>query len=252
MKKMHKPLVIANWKMNPQSLTEAKKIFLGIKNASKKYPDVSVVVAPPAIYLHELVKTAGSIVNVAAQNMHNASLGAFTGEISPTMLMDAGVKSVIIGHSERRAMGETDEVVTKKVLAALKARLMPIVCVGERERDGQGNFFTSIEKQIETVFKAIPKTRFKDVVVAYEPIWAIGTGATASVEDVKEMQLFILKVLTKNFGRNSASQVRIIYGGSVKSDNAAQLYDTGGVTGFLVGGASLQPDDFAKIIASTI
>jgi len=140
--------------------------------------------------------------------------------------------------------------VAKKVLAILKVRLTPVVCVGERERDEQGDFFSFIENQIELAFKDLPKTRFKDMIIAYEPIWAIGTGINATVEDVKEMQLFILKILTKHFGRSVASQVRIIYGGSVKADNAIKLYQSGGIDGFLVGGASLNPAEFSAIIAS--
>jgi len=237
--------------MNPQTLAEAKQIFVGIKNAAKKHSSVSVVVAPPAIYLSELMKSAGGAVSLAAQNTHFEPLGSFTGEISPTMISDIGAKYIIVGHSERRIIGESNNEVAKKIMATLKARLIPIICIGERERDSQGNFFTFIETQIETAFKELPKSRFKDAVIAYEPIWAIGTGATATVEDVKEMQLFILKILTKHFGRTAAEQVTIIYGGSVKPDNVARLYEAGGVSGFLVGGASLKVTDFATIIAAT-
>jgi len=243
--------MVANWKMNPQTLAEAKQIFVGIKNAAKKHSSVSVVVAPPAIYLSELMKSAGGAVSLAAQNTHFEPLGSFTGEISPTMISDIGAKYIIVGHSERRIIGESNNEVAKKIMATLKARLIPIICIGERERDSQGNFFTFIETQIETAFKELPKSRFKDAVIAYEPIWAIGTGATATVEDVKEMQLFILKILTKHFGRTAAEQVTIIYGGSVKPDNVARLYEAGGVSGFLVGGASLKVTDFATIIAAT-
>ncbi|PJC55938.1 triose-phosphate isomerase [Candidatus Kaiserbacteria bacterium CG_4_9_14_0_2_um_filter_41_32] len=251
MKKMHQPLVIANWKMNPQTLTEAKQIFVGIKNVAKKHPSVSVVVAPPAIYLMELMKFAGSAVSLAAQNTHYELLGSFTGEISPTMISALGAKYIIVGHSERRMIGESNGDVAKKIMATLKARLTPIVCIGESARDSQGNFFTFIETQIETAFEIVPRTRFKDIVIAYEPIWAIGTGATATIEDVKEMQLFILKILTKHFGRTAAEQVTIIYGGSVKPDNAVKLYEAGGMSGFLVGGASLKVTDFATIIVAT-
>ncbi len=250
MKKNRPTVVIANWKMNPQSLVEAKKILGEIKNTAKKYPSVLVMVAPPAIFLTELNKVAGGAIALGVQNIHFEPSGAFTGEISPTMVANSGAKFIIVGHSERRAKGESNEEVAKKVLAILKVRLTPVVCVGERERDEQGNFFSFIETQIELAFKNLPKTRFKDIIIAYEPIWAIGTGINATVEDVKEMQLFILKILTKHFGRAVASQVRIIYGGSVKADNAIKLYQSGGIDGFLVGGASLNPAEFSAIIAS--
>lgn len=246
------PLVIANWKMNPPSVVEAKAIFTAIKVAAKKYPAIQVVVAPPALYSIELQKMRGtSHVALAAQTMHEAPLGAQTGEVSAPMLTAAGVSHVILGHSERRALGETDSMVAKKIIAALKAKLTPIVCVGERERDTSGNFFSAIEEQIKSALAQVPTARFKDVVIAYEPIWAIGTGKTASVEDVCEMQLFIHKILTKHFDRTAANRIRIVYGGSVNAENAAALYSGAAIAGFLVGGASLHPTDFTKIIQAT-
>ncbi|MBP9717492.1 MAG: triose-phosphate isomerase, partial [Candidatus Pacebacteria bacterium] len=185
-----------------------------------------------------------------AQTMHDQTLGAFTGEVSPAMLAGLGVRGVIIGHSERRAMGESDEMVAKKVLSALKYKLTPIVCVGEITRDANGNFFTHIESQIVSALKDIPKAKFKEVVIAYEPIWAIGTGDNATPEDVVEMQLFIAKVLAKHFTRSVVPQVRIIYGGSVNEKNVAQLWETGHVQGFLVGGASLHAEAFKTIVAT--
>jgi triosephosphate isomerase len=166
------------------------------------------------------------------------------------MLAAFGVATVIVGHSERRALGETDAQVGEKVAALIKAKLTPVVCIGERERDAQGNFFMLIEAQIKAALTGVPKARFKDVVIAYEPIWAIGTGKTATAEDVNEMRLFIQKILTKHFDRASAGKIRIIYGGSVSAANAADLFVGGGVDGFLVGGASLRPQEFAQIISS--
>ena len=250
MKKNRPAVVIANWKMNPQSIAEAKKILGEIKNTAQKHPSVLVMVAPPAIFLTELNRMAGEAVALGVQNIHFEPLGAFTGEISPTMAVNSGAKFILVGHSERRAKGESNEEVAKKVLASLKVKLTPVVCVGERERDERGDFFLFIETQIELAFKDLPKTRLKDIIIAYEPIWAIGIGINATVEDIKEMQLFILKILTKHFGRSVASQVRIIYGGSVKADNATKLYQSGGIDGFLVGGASLNPAEFSAIIAS--
>lgn len=193
-----------------------------------------------------------SAVSLGAQTMHQAAHGAQTGESGTGMLVSAGVSFVILGHSERRVLGETDVLVGIKTLAALKSKLTPVICIGERERDSQGNFYTYIEAQIKSALSEVPKTRFKDVVIAYEPIWAIGTGLTANVDDVYEMKLFIHKVLSKQFDRAAANQVRIIYGGSVSADNATQLYVGAAVNGFLVGGASLKPAEFTKIIAAVV
>lgn len=251
--KQNQPLIIGNWKMNPTSVIEAKAIALSVKNSSKKFLEAIIVVAPPALFTLEVKKVLGTAkINVGAQTMHEASVGAQTGEQSAGMLTAAGVSYIILGHSERRAQGESDDQVQRKAGAALKAKLTPIVCIGEKERDSQGNFLITIETQIVAIFKNIVAARFKDVVIAYEPIWAIGTGKTASVEDVLEMQLFIKKTLTKHFGKAAAVKVRVIYGGSVNAENAGPLYKVTGVSGFLVGGASLKPVEFTKIIAATL
>ncbi len=244
-----RPLVIANWKMNPVTVQEAKTILSGIKTVSKKFTETNIVIAPPTLYITELQKlTAKTNLFIATQNTHFDVKGAYTGEHSIPQLVDAGVSYVIIGHSERRLMGESDELIGRKVIATLKGKLTAVVCVGEKNRDTQGNFYSLIEQQIKTAVGEVQKSRLKDVVIAYEPIWAIGTGATATVADVMEMQLFIKKILTKLFDRTAARNVRIIYGGSVNADNAKELFAGGGINGFLVGGASLKPADFGKII----
>lgn len=249
MTKHHTPLVIGNWKMNPISLAETKQIITSLKTLLKKNQDVSVVVAPPVVYLREVKKILGkSALALGAQNVHASPMGAQTGEHSIPMLTEVGVGTVIVGHSERRALGETDAQIGEKVAALIKAKLTPVVCIGERERDAQGNFFLTIEAQIKAALANVAKARFKDVVIAYEPIWAIGTGATATAEDVNEMRLFIQKILTKQFDRASAAKIRIIYGGSVSATNAAELFSAGRINGFLVGGASVRPEEFAQII----
>jgi len=246
------PLIIGNWKMNPTSSAEARQLFAGVKKAAKRYHHATVVVAPPTIFISELARlSTNSLLNLGVQNVHPAPAGAQTGEISLSMVIPFNVKYCIIGHSERRALGETDEMVARKVESVLKQRLTPVVCIGERERDNQGNFFLQIEAQLKTLLEAVPKNRYKDLVIAYEPIWAIGTGQTATVDDVVEMQLFIQKVITKYVSRNAASLVRFMYGGSVHGGNAAVLYESGAVGGFLVGGASLNIEEFTKIIAAT-
>lgn len=235
--------------MNPVTLQEAKTIFTGIKNNSKKFLETTVVIAPPTLYITELKKlTTKTSLALGAQNTHFDVKGAYTGEHSIPQLVEAGVSYIIIGHSERRQQGETDELISRKVMATLKGKCTAVVCVGEKTRDTQGNFYSLIEQQIKAAVGEVQKSRLKDVVIAYEPIWAIGTGATATVADVMEMQLFIKKILTKLFDRTGARNVRVIYGGSVNADNAKELFVSGGINGFLVGGASLKPVDFGKII----
>lgn len=236
--------------MNPANISAVTELTKSVGKMLKKYPEVSIAIAPPFPFIVTCNKVAPG-VSLVAQNMHDQALGAFTGEVSPSMLSGLGVSGVIIGHSERRAMGESDETVAKKVLSALKYKLTPIICVGEITRDGNGNFFTHIENQIVSALSGIPKAKFKEVVIAYEPIWAIGTGVNATSEDVIEMQLFIAKVLAKHFTRAVVPQVRIIYGGSVNEKNVAELWGTGHVNGFLVGGASLHTEAF-KTIVSTV
>jgi len=247
--KTHTPLIIGNWKMNPTTSDACQALARAIAKSTKKFPTVSVAIAPPFPFISLCSKIAPT-VGLVAQNMHDQALGAFTGEVSPLMLKGLGVQAVIIGHSERRALGESNEVVAKKIQAALKYKLTPIVCVGEVTRDVNGNFFTHIETQLVSALTSVPKAKFKEVVIAYEPIWAIGTGNTATTDDVIEMQLFITKIITKYFGRGVVPLVRIIYGGSVNEKNVAELWGTGRVNGFLVGGASLQAEAFTTIITT--
>lgn len=241
------PVVIGNWKMNPTSLSVVTNLVKEIGKISKKYPTVTTAVAPPFPFLAVCNKVAPALTLVA-QTMHDQPLGAFTGEVSPTMLTGFGVKGVIIGHSERRTLGESNETIAKKVQSAIKYKLTPVICIGEKTRDDNGNFFSFIEVQLVTALMAVPKNKFKAIIIAYEPIWAIGTGVNASAEDVVEMQLFIVKVLTKHFGRSVVPQVRIIYGGSVNDKNVSSLWTTGHLNGFLVGGASLRAESFKTII----
>lgn len=250
--KSNQPIVIGNWKMNPATAAEAKQIFMGIKKAAKRNSHATVVIAPPVIFIPEVARLSlGGQISLGIQNIYPLSVGAQTGETSLAMAMPYGVKYCIVGHSERRAMGETNEQVAEKIAVILKQRLTPVVCIGERERDQEGNFFLQIEAQIKSILAVVPKARYKDIVLAYEPIWAIGTGKNATVDDVIEMQLFVQKIITKHFSRSAASQVRFLYGGSVKGGNAGILYQSGVIDGFLVGGASLKVDEFAKVIVAT-
>jgi len=245
-------VVIGNWKENPSTLTDTHALVTGIAKKLKAREGLTVAIAPPYVYLTEAAKKIGKKpIFLAAQNVSTEPMGAFTGEVSAMQLRNLGTEFVIIGHSERRAMGETDEVVQKKVLLALKNKLTPVVCIGEKERDTHGNFFTAVERQVKALASVLSPADIKKIVIAYEPIWAIGTGKTATAADVKEMQLFLLTVLTKLYDKPTAQKVRLLYGGSVKPDNAKELHAEGGMDGFLVGGASLKADDFIHIINAT-
>lgn len=244
------PLVVGNWKLNPQTLTEATILASAVAKSQKKNEVPYVAVAPGYVHLTEVAKKiTRSTVQLATQDVSTEPMGAFTGEISALQLRSLEVEFAIIGHSERRAMGETDEVVQKKTLQALKNKITPIVCIGERERDQNGQFFSFVEQQLRALCAGMSATDVKKIVIAYEPIWAIGTGKTATAGDVKEMQLFIVSVLTKLYDRKVADAVRLLYGGSVKPANALELQKEGGMNGFLVGGASLSGKDFSDIIS---
>lgn len=243
------PLIVGNWKLNPVTMTEAVTLASAIARKQKIASETKIAIAPPFIYLSDIgKKIKKSAVSLVAQDVYFKDIGAHTGEISALQLKDLGVEYVIIGHSERRAMGESDVDVQQKVQIVLKHKLVPIVCIGERERDEQGNFFSFVEAQLRSLAEVLPATLIKKVVIAYEPIWAIGTGKTATADNVKEMQLFIETVLTKIYDRPTARAVTLLYGGSVKPQNAFLLYTEGGMNGFLVGGASLNSEDFVNII----
>lgn len=249
MKLKHTPLIVGNWKMNPQSIAVAKTLFYDVQKSVARVRGVDVGIAPPSIYLAELRPFAkGKRLRLAAQDMFWEQKGAYTGETSPAMLKSVGVKYVIVGHSERRASGETDEEVNKKVIAALKAGLDIIVCVGEKKRDTNGNYLEHVEKQVRAALAGVAKSKLAHVVIAYEPIWAIGTGKNATPHDAHEMKLFIQRVLTNMYGRPVLSKMRILYGGSVNEKNAESLLVEGMVDGFLIGGASLRAAEFATII----
>lgn len=251
MKKAIRPLVMGNWKMNPLTTAEAKQILSTITKGTKRADLVDVVIAPPDIYLETASKLVKATVFLGAQTVSQfRDVGAHTSETSLAMLQQFGVSHIILGHSERRALGTTDEEVVQKMQAVLAGRGVAVVCVGERERDEVGEYFSFVEAQLKAVLTTVPQTKLKNLVIAYEPIWAIGTGNTATAADVYEMKLFIQKVIADTIGRAAAKKIRIIYGGSVKAKNADELLAVGEVDGFLVGGASLQPEEFISIVNS--
>lgn len=214
-------------------------------------PNVEVLIAPTSVHLAQAVQaTAGSRVAVAAQNMHQAQSGAFTGEISASMLIGVGVEHVILGHSERRAyFGENDALLAEKVQAALDSDLQVIFCFGEELSDRQKNtHFDVVESQLRNALFDLPSSVWSSIVLAYEPVWAIGTGETASPEQAQEMHAFIRQLLDKQYGAECAQSVSILYGGSVKPANAAEIFAKPDVDGGLIGGASLNALDFAAIV----
>jgi triosephosphate isomerase len=246
---MRTPFVAGNWKMN---MTQASGVEL-VKALAAKKPEgnVEVAVCPPFVYLAAINQAvAGTHVKLGAQNVYFEAKGAFTGEISCDMLKDVGCEYVILGHSERRhILGETDKLINAKIKAVIAAGLKPILCVGEllEERDANRTEKV-IETQLVGGLEGLTSDLLKDMVIAYEPVWAIGTGRTATPEQAQEVHQFIRGWLTAKFGDAFAQSVRIQYGGSVKPENAKEIMSKPDVDGALVGGASLKAADFLGII----
>ncbi|MFZ4765599.1 MAG: triose-phosphate isomerase [Roseimicrobium sp.] len=248
-----KPIVAANWKMNNPP-AETEKFLRSFLRIMPEKPSVQVVIVPPFISLpkaQELIQGGRTeLVELGAQNMSQHPSGAYTGETSAIMLKECGVRHVILGHSERRSLyGETNAVVNAKVLAALEARLHPILCVGEtlEERDG-GKIEEVLGTQTRESLANVGSRRMQDIVIAYEPVWAIGTGRTASPQQAQEAHAFIRKVLAEIFDEDTANKIRIQYGGSVKPNNMAEIIAQPDVDGALVGGASLESGSFYEIV----
>ena len=248
---MRKYVIAGNWKMN-KTAAEAKALCEELKASCAQFGDkVEIAVCPTFTSLTTAVEVLkGSNVKVGAQNIHWADNGAFTGEISGAMLQEIGVEYVIIGHSERRQyFGETDETVNLRTKAALAAGLKPIVCVGELLWEREANITEEVlAKQIKLDFAGISADDLKKTIIAYEPVWAIGTGKTATADQAEEACLFIRNVLASLYGTETAEAVTIQYGGSMNAGNAAELLSKTNVDGGLIGGASLKAADFATII----
>jgi triosephosphate isomerase len=246
---MRKPIIAGNWKMN-KTPAEARELINELKPLVQDV-DVDVVVCPPFVCLAAAAEALkGSNIALGAQNMHFEEKGAFTGEIAPNMLKELGVEYVIIGHSERRQyFTETDEGVNKKVTAALAHGLIPIMCVGETlEEREQGITERVVEKQTREGLKGLEGQDAQKVVIAYEPVWAIGTGKTATSDQANEVIAFIRGIVLDMFGKDVAENIRIQYGGSMNPKNASELMAMPDIDGGLIGGASLKAEDFAKVV----
>lgn len=251
---MRKPFVAGNWKMNmdgESSIALVKGIAAELDGDIRERVDVAV--CPPFVYLAEVVSAARSTgIAVGAQDLYFEKNGAFTGEISTAMLKDVGCNYVLCGHSERRhVIGETDELINKKVTAAISGGLLPILCVGEllEQRDA-GKTEEVVEKQIRAGLAGLNEARAMAVTIAYEPVWAIGTGRNATPQQAQEVHAMIRGLLAEMYGQKLAEQTRIQYGGSAKPDNAGELLRQPDIDGLLVGGASLKADSFAAIFRS--
>ncbi len=246
---MRKKIVAGNWKMN-KNLAGTKALLSELKTELGQSSNTEIIVAPTFTNLYGAVETlTSSGITVAAQNMHQATNGAYTGEISADMLKDIGVETVILGHSERRAyFGETDALLADKVNTALENSMNIIFCFGEELEDRKSNdHFSVVENQLKKGLFHIKEANWKNVVLAYEPVWAIGTGETASPEQAQEMHAFIRATIAKAFNQDIADAVSILYGGSVKPANAEEIFAKPDVDGGLIGGASLDAKSFAAI-----
>jgi triosephosphate isomerase len=246
---MRTPLIAGNWKMH-KTVDEAEEFIQALLPRVSSADGVDVAVCPPFTALQAMVdSTRGSRVQVYAQNMHWAASGAYTGEVSPGMLGELDVHGVILGHSERRELfGETDKALALKVPAALEAGLQPVLCVGETEEEREaGDTERKLRHQVQEDLARVSEERLGDVVIAYEPIWAIGTGRVATPDQAQEAIAFV-RALVAGRSREQAERTRVLYGGSVKADNAAELLALPDVDGALVGGASLDAESFAAIV----
>ncbi len=247
---MRKPIIAGNWKMH-KTLAEAKSFAEEVKGLVPAQDTMESVICAPALFLQSLVETTqGSDVKIGAQNMHFEESGAFTGEISPKALADLGVQYVIIGHSERREMfNETDETVNKKTLAAFKYNFTPIVCCGETlEQRENGETSQLVGDQVAKALAGLTDDQVKQTVIAYEPIWAIGTGKSSTSTDANEVCAHIRKVIAEQFSQDVADAVRIQYGGSVKPENIKEYMAQPDIDGALVGGASLDAKSYLQLL----
>ena len=246
-----KPLIVANWKCNPTTLEESKQLFNSVKKGIKSIKGVEVVICPPFVYLSAVVSGEGGLA-LGAQNCFFEEKGAYTGEISVIMLKDLGVEYVIIGHSERRKyFKETDEEINKKIKKAVGNGLKVILCVGESAEEWeQGKKSQVLKSQLENDLNKITRDEMKNIAIAYEPVWAIGTGNNCSVGETMTSMLFIRQVLNNLYNREVANKTRILYGGSVNGNNSGPYVKEALANGLLVGGASLKAEEFLKIIKS--
>jgi len=242
---MKKPIIVANWKCNPVTTKEAEKLFVSVKKSVKNIKQAEVVVCPPFIFLSKLKG-----LTLGAQNCFWQDRGAYTGEISGAMLKNLGCNYIIIGHSERRKhFQETEEMINKKLKAVLLSDLNAIFCVGETQEEREEDKTEQIlHQQIVSGLNGVPFSKISNLIIAYEPVWAIGTGNACDVEEAQKMALVIRKIISKIYNLGISKKIRILYGGSVNSKNGQSYLDEGGFQGLLVGGASLDSKEFIDLV----
>ncbi len=251
---MKKPIIIGNWKNHPETLREVSTLLTGLSKRAAIFKKLSTFIAPPVAFIESVSTKTKSYAGLAAQDIFFATEGTYTGAITPDILKGFGVKLAIIGHSERRGLGETNEVVAAKIKTALRSGITPLLCIGEETRDAEGSYFEFLNEELKLSLEGV---RRRDdahkLIIAYEPVWAIGKKAKDAMQpgDLAQMVIFIKKVLTEIFGRESAERIPILYGGSVEPSNAKELIQTG-VHGFLVGHASLEAKSFVEIAESLL
>lgn len=252
---MSRPILIANWKNHPSSLSEARTLLRQLSRSSKLYKKLSLFIAPPLTYFESVSLRLGNFGQLAAQNISSLPPGNYTGQVTPDILKSFGVRLVILGHSERRKFGETSEHVAQKVKTAFRSGITPLVCIGEKTRDQDGEHFEFLRQQLKLSLGGLSrKADVAKLAIAYEPIWAIGKHAHDAIKpaDLSQAVIFIRKVLVDLFGRTTAEKIPILYGGSVEPADAYALCHQTGVKGFLVGHASLKAENLAAIAKSII
>ena len=243
-----KKLIVGNWKMNPNTVEEAKNIISKVRR-SDLGNNATTILCPPSIFIH-LGASDKSNYCLGAQNVNENEKGSFTGEISASMLKDLGVTYCIVGHSERRKMGENSELISKKAQRLIDCDITPIICVGEGERDPDSVYLNKISDQIKASIPSIESNKQTHFIIAYEPIWAIGAPEPMNISDIHETTIFIRKVLSDIFGREKAIKIPVLYGGAVNKTNAKQIIDESKVDGFIIGRESLNPSDFIELVKS--
>ncbi len=249
---MNHKIIVGNWKMNPENTKKALEIFTGIEKGLTKAKinpkKVKAIICPSYIHIAPLKAKAKGKVLLGAQNVYFAEKGSYTGEVAPAMLKDLGVSYVIIGHSERRKMGETDESVNKKVLLTLASKMTPIICIGETTRDDDGAYLTVIKDQVLKALNGVAKEKLGSVIIAYEPVWAIGATVAMNAHDVHQMMIFIKKVLVDFYKTKTIGSTPVLYGGAVDPTNAHGILTEGEADGLLIGRQSLEAKSFLEII----
>jgi len=249
---MNKKLIIANWKMNPESVETAKEIITEINKKSKSFGETRLVVCPPFIFLNEVSKiiSLSKKIFLGAQDVFVEKGPSHTGEVGIDMLKTAGVKYILVGHSDRRATLDTDLIVKEKMIESLKGGFKVVLCVGEKERNEHGDHYFEIRRQIEDVIVKLPKKLTKNLIIAYEPVWAIGKLESDAIkpDQLHEITIFIKRLISDTLGAKEVEKIKILYGGSVTKNNAKEIIEKGNVDGLLVGRESLKVNNFLELI----